>query len=175
MLATLSGCSWTRTLQTTAAVDYLTRGESNVHYSKMPADAISGEHDIWIPSTPGKDVEARLWYENGQQRAEVISRRSPNIDAIFAGALDSDGQKLADDARRDAMFERILMNVLDRAETLNATISAERAAARMATPAAPTTPGISDLIRSAIRDEVARIVSDAASASSSSAMTPTNP
>ncbi len=102
-LATLGGCAATKAVDTTAAIQAVTAGESHVTYSVLAGDVLDDPQfagkSLLIPTVPGKDVSFKLYYPSGQVRAELTTQRSHVVDTLLAGAAGIDAEKFAADER----------------------------------------------------------------------------
>jgi len=102
----LFGCAGTKAVDSTRAVQALTAGESHVTYSLVPGlegldPSLQGKV-VAIPTVPGKDVDFKAYYPDGQMKLSLTTARSPVIDVLLAGVAGIDAEKFAEDARMRA-------------------------------------------------------------------------
>lgn len=107
MLVLMVGCQGlSKAVDSTAAVRAITAGEGHVTYSillgEMLDDPKYAGKLIAIPTVPGKDVDFKLYNDDGSVKASLVTRRSDVIDMLLGSIAGIDVEKFAEDARARA-------------------------------------------------------------------------
>ena len=141
-----AGCASLKAVDTTAAIEALTAGESRVTYTVVPGE-IAGMSDktLAIPTVPGKNVKFRSYYPDGKPQWELDTSRDAIVSALLSGAAGIDAAKFAHD-------QWVMEQMLTRIDALTARFLPLLESRLAPSATAPAGPGLKETLMGLLTD-----------------------